>query len=98
MRDLSALTPEHFESLGGAIFSVDSDAGDASLQLEGVRRQPRPSRGRVAFSVFWLGAPGARILPQATRTLHHPDLGDLQLFLVPVEQRDGRVRYQAVFS
>lgn len=98
MRDLSALNPEQFESLDGAIFSVDSGAGEMSLQLDGVQRQPRLSQGRVAFSVFWLGAPGAGLLPQATRTLHHPDLGDLELFLVPVGQHDGRVRYQAVFS
>lgn len=97
MRDLSTLTPDHFGSLRGAVFSTGSRAGETQLQCDSVQ-YPRPTGGRGSFSVFWLGPAGGRPLPQGVRKLRHPELGELELFLVPVEEADGRIRCQAVFT
>lgn len=44
------------------------------------------------------GAPRRPALQQRTYALHHPELGDLELFLVPIaEDLEGRT-YEAVFT
>ena len=68
------------------------------LQLEGVERRAGVPQARAAFSVFWLGPAGGPVLGQGIRALRHPELGGMDLFLVPVEMVGGRVRYQAVFA
>ena len=55
-------------------------------------------QARAAFSVFWLGPAGSPFLAQGIRTLRHRELGEMELFLVPVEEVEGGVRYQAVFA
>jgi hypothetical protein len=98
MHDLSTLGPAHFEELRGTVFNVSFDAGELPLQLDSVQRYPAAPHRRVPFSVFWLGPPDAGILAQGTRRCRHPELGELELFLVPVEITRRRVRYQAVFG
>jgi hypothetical protein len=98
MLDLSTLGPEHFEELQGTIFDFSSDAGELPLQLASVERYSTGSRGRVPFSVFWIGPQDAGILAQGTRRCRHAELGELELFLVPIEVTGGRARYQAVFG
>jgi hypothetical protein len=98
MYDLSTLGPESFEGLRGTIFNISSDAGELPLQLDSVQRYNTEPQGRAPFSVFWLGPPEAGALAQGTHRCRHADLGELELFLVPVEMTGGRVRYQAVFA
>jgi hypothetical protein len=98
MGDLSTLTPAHFESLPDDMFIAESGPGEVPLQLDSVQRHPARGQGRVPFSVFWLGPKESPILPQGIHALRHPELGEMELFLVPVEMVDGRVRYQAVFA
>jgi hypothetical protein len=45
-----------------------------------------------------LGPAGSPFLAQGIRTLRHRELGEMELFLVPVEEVEGGVRYQAVFA
>jgi hypothetical protein len=50
-----------------------------------------------AFSVFFLG-PLDRFMSQGTRRLHHTQLGELELFLVPVAKTNDGFEYEAAFN
>jgi hypothetical protein len=52
---------------------------------------------RLQFSLFFRGRT-APLLPQATYSLSHPELGELDLFLVPIGADDDGVRYEAAFA
>jgi len=49
------------------------------------------------FSILFKG-PSERMLLQQTCTLEHPEMGQLRLFLVPVDQRKDGYRYEAFFN
>lgn len=58
---------------------------------------PAPEGGRQPFSLLFRAAAG-QPFEQGVYRLEHPQLGDLDLFLVPVDQRDGSRFYEAVFT
>jgi len=49
------------------------------------------------FSVLFTG-PASPWLQQGMYTLLHPEMRELDLFLVPLGPRDGRMIYEAVFA
>jgi hypothetical protein len=49
------------------------------------------------FQIKFRG-PGPGYLPQQTHALQNETLGLLEIFLVPLGQRDGEFLYQAVFN
>lgn len=49
------------------------------------------------FSAFFHGA-GNFFLPQRIYKLEHEQLGENEIFLVPIGQVDGGFRYEAVYS
>ena len=52
---------------------------------------------RLQFSLVFRG-PVEPALPQGTFRVSHEELGDLELFLVPIGRDDGGVRYEAAFA
>ena len=53
---------------------------------------------RVPFSLVF-HAPGGELAPQQTFTVRHPQLGELEIFLVPLgPDRERGMTYEAVFS
>jgi hypothetical protein len=64
----------------------------------GEREQWLATLDRVPFSLVF-DAPGGELLPQQTFAVRHPQLGELDIFLVPLGPReDGAMAYEAVFS
>jgi len=53
--------------------------------------------GMERFSIYFDGPPDQR-LPQQLYHLEHPDMGGLDLFLVPVAGDEKKLRYEAVFN
>jgi hypothetical protein len=51
---------------------------------------------QYAFSLLFSGP--APLLPQQTYTLSHPQLGELEIFLVPIQEVDRGFVYQAIFT
>lgn len=98
--DLSQLTYETFRDRIGESFR-DTEAGIAFelLQVEDLTEVARnvPPDARAPFSLMFR-APAESALPQGIRPLAHDELGDLELFLVPVANEPDGLRYQAVFS
>lgn len=101
---LETLTADSFTPLVGTAFRLSSSAVPAGLDLSLVSATPVGEArrgGKVrehAFSVLFLGSPGAPILPQGIYRLDHDALGSLDLFLVPVGREGDRIQYEAVFN
>lgn len=98
--DLSDLTIETFRDRVGDTFR-DTDAGIA-YELRKVEDLTETARhvaegGRTPFSVTFRG-PAEPVVPQGIRPLAHDDLGELEVFLVPVARDADGVSYEAVFT
>jgi hypothetical protein len=96
-----ALTLEDFVGRRGETFRVESDEG-RSLAFELTAVAPlSDGRGdfghRLPFSLEFLG-PEANALPQASYEFTHDEMGRLDIFIVPIERVDNRLKYQAIFS
>ena len=93
MLDLSTVTHREFEATLDSTFRL-TDGSD--LTLINVKLLPSPSPRQQAFSLLFVHP--TLVLPQATQILTHPQLGAMEVFLVPV-QPDARGRlYEAVFN
>jgi len=100
MPDLAALTADDFAPLVGDRFRLAAPDGRAvDVTLRAATSEPAAAApgARGPFSVMF-GGPAAPIVPQGIQRLHHPALGELELFLVPVTPDACGARYQAVFA
>jgi hypothetical protein len=89
--DLEALTIGDFAPLQGERFRIGEQAVEAELvEVTEIAREPG---GRAPFSLVFEGGPTPP-LPQGTHRVEHPELGPVEIFLVPI----GPARYQAVFT
>lgn len=103
---LETFTCQTFAPLLGGTFRIHADAehsvevelieavetGDSVVQAtsqEQVRRAP--------FSLVFRG-PRSIVLPQQIYRMEHGQLGDFELFLVPIGPDQAGMRYQAIFT
>jgi hypothetical protein len=86
--------------------SFDVTAGDAagpSVELVEATESTEPGgkgpdgQTRMQFSLVFRG-PTTPLLPQATYRLSHAELGELDLFLVPLGAESDGIRYAAAFA
>lgn len=102
---LEHFTSDTFGPLTGQVFRAVPASGEP-IELVfsaceetsyGSPEQWRRSVRRVPFSLLFHARDG-RHLPQQTFTMHHPDLGEFPLFLVPLGPDGNGMRYEAVVS
>lgn len=98
------LTEEDFRKHLGTKFRVRLDeiegAPVVELELAEVVQYASLSHSRgdaQRFSVYFQG-PGDIFLPQRIYRLEHEQIGERELFLVPIGQTEQGFRYEAVFS
>ena len=99
MTDLASVTADDFEQHTGSTFRL-ADGGEGSeLRLESVRRSGRRHEegGREGFALLLSGSVNAP-LSQGTHRLQHEQMGELEIFLVPVGVSGETFTYEAVFS
>lgn len=102
---LASLTLERFAPLVGSTFSVALAAPwDLRLELAEVAAlSPQTSFAgafRAPFRLIFHG-PQQPVHPQATLPLFHPELGQFEIFLVPIgpsPQGTSIMRYEAIFT
>ncbi|WP_121255983.1 DUF6916 family protein [Nocardioides ferulae] len=103
MTDLEWLTYEQFAPRVGQRFDARTGEQTVALELadawESTEQGGPGPRGeqRRQFSLVFRG-PAEPVLPQATYPLTHPEVGELQLFLVPIGKDADGVRYEAAFA
>jgi len=99
--DLGALSADQFSPHVGSIFRLPVDDGeDLDLELVDVAARPGDTvegAQRQPFSILFRG-PADRVFEQQTCSMVHPVLGELSLFLVPLEPDKEGACYEAVFS
>jgi hypothetical protein len=89
------VTPDTFRPHVGTQFSIDVEGDEPLvLTLHEVRAHQRGHELRAEPFTLVFNGPSDRLAPQATLTLHHHSLGELTLFLVPVDVG----QYEAVFN
>ena len=59
--------------------------------------EPHEQAGMERFSVVFSG-PADVFLPQNTYRLAHPEMGEFEVFLVPIKQEAEGFRYEAVYN
>lgn len=101
--DLAWLTANHFEPVKGQAFEArPAAAGERfTVVLVGIRRRSGQPGFREPFSLEFLGPRASRQPPadgQGVYRLSHPQLGDVDVFLVPVGASDAGVAYEVSFG
>jgi hypothetical protein len=94
---LATLTIDDFIPCVGQVFRLAHEGGALEFVLLRADLSGARASQRAGFSLEFLG-PGAPVLPQQTYGLKHSALGVLEIFLVPLGQKEGGVRYEAVFG
>lgn len=100
--DLADLTLERLAPLAGSTFAVALGAPwDLRLELAEVAAlSPQTSftgAFRAPFRLIFRG-PAQPVHPQATLPLDHPQLGRVEIFLVPIGPHAGGMQYEAIFT
>lgn len=97
---LESFTIATFSGLVGSTFELVLD-DETSLQLSLAELTPlgAPSTpaGRPPFSLEFV-EPGGALVPQQIYRLRHAELGEIDLFLVPLGPDERGMRYEAVFN
>lgn len=94
---LSSLTAADFEPHVGKDFVITAAGAKVSVRLAQVERLGTALRAGGAFSLSFLSAPGP-FLPQGIYPIAHPELGMLDVFIVPLGPKDGENNYQVIFT
>ena len=74
------------------------DPADQSFALKLIQVVPRTKTAQFeAFSLLFHG-PSAHFMPQGIHKIKHTQLGEIDLFLVPVGKNENGFEYEAVFN
>ena len=92
--DFAGREGEPIDLAVGESRTVDLVLVEATEGTEPGGRGPE-GQERRQFSLVFRGQAG---LPQGTYRLTHPDLGDLDVFLVPIGRDGDETRYEAAFA
>jgi len=99
----ATLTEEEFSKHVNTKFRLNANTADESqIELElsevkGYAKKAEEHSGMERFSAFFDG-PGEVQLAQATYSLSHDQMGEFEIFLVPIARNERGFRYEAVFN
>jgi hypothetical protein len=96
LANFSGLVGHKFGLQAGPSVVIDAELESATALPRGGPERPGLAK-REPFSLMFCVAASAR-LPQRIYALDHPDLGRLEIFLVPVAMDARGLRLQAVFN
>lgn len=84
------------EQVGSTFEVMDVPPSSFEIKMTRVVEHAKSDR-QEAFSVFFIG-PAERFLPQGTRKIRHMQLGEMDIFLVPVAKTHDGFEYEAAFN
>ena len=94
------LTEKEFSRHLNSRFKLTLQDQDLELELIEVKAylpQANEQSGMERFSIFFDG-PGNIHLPQGLYRLEHEQMGEFEIFLVPISGDQAGFRYEAVFN
>lgn len=99
---LNEVTQAEFAACTGDSFQLELAPGQAVPALLGEATLLKNSHGqnpqrRAPFSILFR-VPSETMLPQRIYALEHPQLGRLEIFLVPIGREDGHLLLEAIFN
>ncbi len=98
---LDKLTRGDFAKHLNQTFHLPAKPGDLELELIEAEAlpgaEPAPEGQRQGFSLIFRG-PMDAVLDQGTYPLEHPEMGNLELFLVPIGPDAHGLCYQSIFN
>lgn len=98
MLDLAKVQCAEFEACVNQDFEVVTSAGPLFLQLFEARPQSaQPGATREPFTLTFRGAPSLR-LPQGICRMSNAQLGEMEIFLVPIAADQTSSTFEAVFN
>ena len=99
MPSLEDLTIGHFRDRVGETFGATAEERALTLTLRSVDALPKPpgDDGREPFSLEFTD-PDPEHVAQQTVNVDHADLGEFDLFIVPLGPSADGMRYEAVFT
>ncbi|KWV46306.1 hypothetical protein AS156_21640 [Bradyrhizobium macuxiense] len=95
--DLAKLKFDDFSRHLDETFDMQTDGGVVSLKLAKVEPLGHAKREGGAFSVLFVAPAGPR-LRQSIYPVVHPDLGRMEIFLVPIGPMADGNGYQSIFA
>ena len=96
----ASLTEKEFSQHLNTKFQLKLDDQEVELELvevKGYLPQAHEQTGMERFSVFFDG-PGNTRLAQRLYSLDHEQMGEFEIFLVPISGNEKGFRYEAVFN
>jgi hypothetical protein len=77
--------------------TIDGHVELTLAEVKGYAKKAEEHSGMERFSAFFDG-PGAVQLPQGVYSLSHDQMGEFEIFLVPIARNESGFRYEAVFN
>jgi hypothetical protein len=96
---MASLTEAEFSKHVSSKFLLKAEPQTIELELtevKGYLSGPNEESGMERFSAFFEGP--ATLLPQAVYALEHEQMGEFEIFLVPISKSEQGFRYEAVFN
>jgi len=97
----ATLTEEEFSKHVNTKFRarLDPEVGiDLELtEVKGYMSKQHEQPGMERFSLYFNG-PAEPFLPQLLYTFEHEQMGEFEMFLVPIAKSDAGFRYESVFN
>jgi hypothetical protein len=96
-KPVADLSIEDFEAHSGQTFRLTANDRALDLELAQVQRLGTALRAGGAFSLVF-HAPAGPPLAQSIYPIEHPQLGPMELFVVPIQPMNGQQRYEVIFT
>ena len=97
----ASLTEKEFSQHVNTKFRANLDADNGVdlelVEVKGYMSRHNEQTGMERFSVYFQG-PGEPYLPQKSYTVQHDQMGEFEIFIVPIAKTDAGFRYESVFN
>jgi len=100
---IQAISHEDFEPHAGSRFTVlgtsPSTATLDLIEVTALKNYGAPGTQRTPFSLLFKNRDrSADVLPQRLYRMLHEDMGELEIFLVPIGRDETGITYEAAFN
>jgi hypothetical protein len=88
---------KHLNTNFRATLDTQVEADLALVEVKSYSSKHEEQAGMERFSVYFTG-PAEPFLPQQSYTFQHAEMGEFEMFLVPLSRKEAGARYEAVFN